>query len=93
MADLPSRDWLVPADNDVKLMWHDKAMQEKRSAIAAGKRTLDEFKQKIEDIEKGMILDVQARIIMLERELVELEKQRTALEAGQIIDVEANNDE
>lgn len=94
MADLNSRNWLVSPNKDVEDMWRDVQIQEKRSAVAAAKRSLDEYRQKIEDIEKGMMVDLNARIIMLNREIQMLEaakKDGKLPPEANIVDIEVEN--
>lgn len=87
MADIGSgSNWLVSPNREVEDMWMQKQIQEKKSQIAATKRSLDEKRQMIEDIEKGLMVDLQARIIMLEKELGFLEHKRKQV-GEEVIDV------
>jgi len=81
MADLNSTNWLVSPNRDVEQMWFDVQIQEKKSALASTKRSLDELKQKIEDIQKGQIVGLNARALMLSREIQFLESKKNAEEA------------
>jgi len=86
MADIKvQQNWLVSPNKDIEKMWYDVQIQEKKSAIAAGKRSLDELKQKIEDIQKGQVVGVKARVLMLEREVSFLEQKK---QNEKIIDAE-----
>ena len=82
MADVGSgSNWLVSPTHEVEDMWKQQQIQEKRSAIAATNRALLECQQKIEDLEKGVMVNLKARLIMLKQEVgyLELErKQQTA---------------
>ena len=89
MADLPSRNWLVSPNKDVEDMWRDVQIQEKKSAIASAKRSIDELTQKVEDIQKGLMVDLNARIIMLQREVKALEIAKATGELPKdIVDVQ-----
>lgn len=73
MADLPVEgNWLVDPNNDVKVKWLEVAIQERISRI-------NRHKQDIDDLKKGKILELEARIMMLERELKDLESQKSRL--------------
>ena len=61
--------WLVSPDSKVERMWLEVQIQEKRSRIVR-------YKQDIEDLTKGKIVDLQARIIMLEKEIKALEQHK-----------------
>lgn len=63
--------WLVSPNTDVEDMWLKVQIQEKKSRISR-------YKQDIEDLEQGKILDIRARIIMLEREIQFLEHKQNA---------------
>ena len=70
MADLPIEgNWLVSPNVDIKRKWIEVQIQERKSRIAR-------HKQDIEDLMKGKIVDLEARIMMLERELIDLEQQK-----------------
>lgn len=76
MADIGvSKNWLASPTKEVEGMWRQVQIQERRSAIAAAKRSLDEQWQKIEDIKKGHIIGLNARIKMLELEIKRLEAE------------------
>ena len=73
MADLGrGTNWLVSPNIDVELKWAEVAIQEKKSRIIR-------HRQNIEDLKKGTIVDLEAKIMMLEREVIKLEEQKAAL--------------
>jgi len=73
MADLGrGTNWLVSPNIDVELKWAEVAIQEKKSRIIR-------HRQDIEDLKKGTIVDLEAKIMMLEREVIKLEEQKAAL--------------
>jgi len=70
MADLPIEgNWLVDPDNEIKVKWIEVQIQERKSRIAR-------HRQDKEDLIKGKLVDLDARILMLEKELKDLEQQR-----------------
>ena len=70
MADLQTEgNWLVSPDNEIKRKWIEVQIQERKSRIAR-------HKQDMEDLLKGKIVDLEARILMLEKELKDLELER-----------------
>jgi DNA repair exonuclease SbcCD ATPase subunit len=85
MADIGSSNWLVSPNKDVESMWLDVQIQEKRSRMAGSKRAILEAEQKIEDIQKGVILDLKAKVIMLEREIKFLQQKK---QSQDIVDAE-----
>ena len=68
----------IEAPPKVREMWIDVKIQEKKSTIAG-------LKQLIEDLKKGKILDLEARIIMNEKELEMLIQSKRG--DGGVIDV------
>ena len=73
MADLQTEgNWLVSPDTDIKRKWIEVQIQERKSRIAR-------HHQDIEDLLKDKVLDLEARIMMLERELSELEQEKRKL--------------
>jgi len=67
MADIGiPKNWLVSPTKEIDDMWRQVSIQEKKSQIAR-------WKQDIEDLQKGRILDLQARIKMAELEIQKLE--------------------
>ena len=69
MADLgvPRQEqWLVSPNQEIKDLWKNVRIQEIKSRIVR-------HKQDIEDLERGKIMDLTARIKMLELELRHLE--------------------
>ena len=88
MADIGSgSNWLVSPTAEVEDMWKQRQIQEKRSAVAAANRTLSECQQKIEDLQKGVMVDIQAKIIMLNKEIgfLELERQQQGPVNGEVV--------
>ena len=70
MADLPIEgNWLVSPDVEIKRKWIEVQIQERKSRIAR-------HRQDIEDLLKGKMVDLEARILMLDRELQELEREK-----------------
>ena len=69
MADIGiPRNWLVSPTKEIDDMWIRVQIQEKRSQIVR-------FTQDIVDLQKGRILDLQARIKMCELEIRNLESK------------------
>ena len=86
MADVGSgSNWLVSATAEVEDMWKRKQIQEKRYAKAAANRALAECEQKVEDLQKCVMVDIKAKIIMLNKEIGHLELKR---KNGEIVDVD-----
>ena len=65
MADLSNKNFLVPETNEVKKKWLQCQIQEKKSRITR-------LNQDIEDLLKGRIVELQATVIMHEKELEKL---------------------
>jgi len=74
MADKNSSNWLVSPSDEVEEKWKAVAIQEKVSRIAA-------CKQAIEDLQKGKIVELEAQILMFQRELEHL-KSKTTINVG-----------
>ena len=73
MADLQrGSNWLVSPNIEVELKWAEVAIQEKKSRIVR-------HRQDIEDLKKGAIVDLEAKIMMLEKEVTKLEEQKANL--------------
>lgn len=88
MADIGSgSNWLVSPTAEVEDMWKQKQIQEKRSAVAAANRALAECQQKIQDLEKGVMVDIKAKVIMLNKEIgfLELERQQKGPVNGEVV--------
>jgi len=62
------KNWLVSPTKEIDEMWIKVQIQQKVSAI-------NRYKQDIEDLQKGRILDLTARIKMLELEVKKLESE------------------
>ena len=86
MADLGiTKNWLVSPTKEIDEMWIQVQIQERKSAVAR-------YRQDIEDLQKGRILDLQARIKMCELEIKQLEAkllQSKSIEAN--ADVQLNS--
>jgi hypothetical protein len=66
MADIGRQEnWLVSPTREVEIKWMDVKIQEVRSRMAANK-------QRIEDALKGVIVDLEAKNLMLQMELDKL---------------------
>lgn len=76
MADLGSSHWLVSPDHEIEQKWIDVQIQEKKSRITR-------YKQDIEDLQKGKILDIECRISMLEKEVHFLSQKREGVEIAE----------
>ena len=74
MADLGTGTrYLVEANRDVKSKWLDVQIQEKKSQIVR-------IKQDIEDLVKGRIIQLEAALLMLDREILKLESDKKLLD-------------
>jgi hypothetical protein len=79
MADIGGgQNWLVSPTREVDIKWIDVQIQERISRIVR-------HRQDIEDLVKGQIVSLEAKIIMLDKEVKELEVRKQRL---QPIDVE-----
>ena len=73
MADLQVEgNWLVDPTADIKRKWVEVQIQERKSRIAR-------HKQDIEDLKMSKMVELEARILMLDLELKDLESQRNSL--------------
>jgi hypothetical protein len=73
MADLQVEgNWLVTPNAEIERKWIEVQIQERKSRIAR-------HKQDMEDLVKGKMVDLEARILMLDQELKELEAKRNAV--------------
>lgn len=78
MADIGSpQNWLVSPNSEIDRKWQNVAIQEKKSRIAR-------YKQDIEDLTKGKILDLECRIAMLEKEVKHLEAKRDSITVEEV---------
>ena len=86
MADIPIEgNWLVTPNAEIEKKWIEVQIQERRSRIAR-------HKQDMEDLVKGKLVDLEARIMMLENELKELEQKKAHVSKGVItVDVIKEN--
>lgn len=77
MADVGSgTNWLVSPTAEVEGMWKKVQIQEKKSAVSACDRSIAESRQKIADIESGVIVGLEARKKMLLMEIRKLETEK-----------------
>ena len=77
MADIGERqNWLVSPTKEIEDKWIEVQIQERISRIAR-------YKQDIEDFKKGRILELEAKIMLLELELKEIRARR--ITAGELI--------
>lgn len=69
MADIGvQQTWLVSPDREIEKKWMQVQIQERKSRIAR-------YKQDIEDLVKGRMVDLEAKILMLEKEMKKLEAE------------------
>ena len=64
--------WLVSPSSEIERKWIEVQIQERKSRI-------NRHKQDMEDLVKGKMVDLEARILMLEQELKELEAKKNAV--------------
>jgi hypothetical protein len=77
MADIGERQqWLVSPTKEIEDKWIEVQIQERISRIAR-------YKQDIEDFKKGRILELEAKIMLLELELKEIRTRK--ISAGELI--------
>lgn len=67
--------WLVSPTKEIEDKWVEVQIQERVSRIAR-------YKQDIEDLKKGKILELEAKIMLLELELKEIKARR--ITAGEL---------
>ena len=76
MADLGiSRNYLVEPNRDVKVKWLEVQIQERKSRCVR-------LRQDIEDLKRGRIVELEAQIIIAEKELTKLEEDKKLLESS-----------
>lgn len=74
MADLGSnRNWLVNPNDEVKKKWISCQIQERKSQIVR-------LTQDIEDLREGQIVKLEATIIMLNKEVTQLNAELNAID-------------
>jgi len=77
MSDIGERQqWLVSPTKEIEDKWIEVQIQERISRIAR-------YKQDIEDFKKGRILELEAKIMLLELELKEIRARK--ISAGELI--------
>ena len=70
MADIGSnQQWLVSPTKEIEEKWREVQIQERISRIVR-------YKQDIEDLQKGRILELEAKILMLEMEVARLKSEK-----------------
>ena len=80
MSDLGTRtNWLVSPTKEIEEKWIEVQVQERISRI-------NRYRQDIEDYKKGRILELEAKIMMLELELKEIEARRNSDARSEIIE-------
>ena len=73
MADIQYEgNWLVSPTTEIERKWIEVQIQERKSRI-------NRHKQDMEDLIKGKLVDLEARILMLDQELKELEAKKNAV--------------
>ena len=73
MADIQFEgNWLVSPTTEIERKWIEVQIQERKSRI-------NRHKQDMEDLMKGKLVDLEARILMLDQELKELEAKKNAV--------------
>lgn len=79
MSDIGNKTtWLVSPTKEIEEKWIEVQIQERISRI-------NRYKQDIEDFKKGRILELEAKIMMLELELKEIEQRRTTDARSEIV--------
>ncbi len=79
MADLGgSQHWMVSPTREIEDKWIEVQIQERISRIAR-------FKQDIEDLKKGRILELEAKIMLLELELKAIQARK--IPAGELMEI------
>jgi len=69
MADMGnSRNWLVDPNKEIKDMWLQCQIQERKSQIVR-------LRQDIDDLKNGQIIKLESTIMMLEKEVAKLQSQ------------------
>ena len=78
MADIGERrqTWLVSPTKEIEEKWVEVQIQERVSRIAR-------YRQDIEDFKKGRILELEAKIMLLELELKEIRARK--ISAGELV--------
>lgn len=77
MSDIGERQqWLVSPTKEIEDKWVEVQIQERISRIAR-------YKQDIEDFKKGRILELEAKIMLLELELKEIRARKVS--AGELV--------
>lgn len=81
MADVGGgTNWLVSPTREIEDKWIEVQIQERKSRIIR-------YKQDIDDLRKGRIIELEAKIMMLELELLEIETRKQGQKRQDILDV------
>ena len=72
MSDLGTEHWLVSPSAEIERKWIEVQIQERKSRI-------NRHRQDMEDLKLGKLVDLEARILILDLELKELEAKRDAV--------------
>ena len=73
MADIQTEgNWLVDPTDEIKRKWIEVQIQERKSRI-------NRHKQDMEDLKMGKLVDLEARILILELELKDFEAKKNAV--------------
>jgi hypothetical protein len=84
MADIgQQQNWLVSPNKEVEDMWMKVRIQEKKSQLAGYRRSIKECEQKIEDLKEGVMVDLTAKAIMIEKEISFLELKSITIKGGE----------
>ena len=76
MADLgTNRNWLVQPNEEIKKKWLSSQIQERKSQVVR-------LKQDIEDLKQGQIVKLEATIMMLDKEIIQLLNEFEAIDVS-----------
>ena len=76
MADLgTNRNWLVQPNEEIKKKWLSCQIQERKSQVVR-------LKQDIEDLKQGQIVKLEATIMMLDKEIIQLLNEFEAIDVS-----------
>jgi len=84
MADVGvGQNWLVSPTREIEDKWIEVQIQERKSRIIR-------YRQDIDDLRKGRIVELEAKIMMLELELLEIEARKKGQKRQEILDAVTN---
>ena len=84
MADVGvGQNWLVSPTREIEDKWIEVQIQERKSRIIR-------YRQDIDDLRKGRIVELEAKIMMLELELLEIEARKQGQKRQEILDAVTN---